>query len=99
MPADLDRLDVVEGEVASIRELGENELADRDAAVGQEVRAWIDRGRVDAEIAEHGGRGNEELRLGGVHGPGRLRAGSTEGSTRVPATGSKKAGTPGSMTL
>ena len=97
MPTDLDRSDVAEGEIASIRELREDELGGRDTAVGQEVGAGVDRGRVDAEVAKHGGVATKSCASMVYDGPGRLRRGLDRGKHAGAGDGIEDGRQPGSM--
>src|SRR5262249_51491372 len=67
MPADLDPLDVRDGEQPALGHARDRELVGRDAAVEEEVRARIDRLGVDSEIPEHRRGGDVELRLADEH--------------------------------
>ena len=74
----------------------------RDAAVGEEVGARIDRGGVDSEVLEHRGRGDEELRFGrGILAAGGAVESSREVDRReAPACRRRRmAGAPGWMAL
>ena len=65
----VDRADVRDAELPLRTGIEEDELVRRDGCIHEKVRARIDRVGIDSEVPEHCGRGDEELRFGGVHLP------------------------------
>ena len=81
--AAVDPLDVRDGELLPRSDVQKDELVGGHGLVGQEVRARIDRGGVDAEVPEQSRRGDVETRSQGP--PAWARLASRDRRRREPA--------------